>query len=677
MAKIVKRAEGVFLWVVVAVRNLREGLQDLVDIGELERDIERLPASIEDLYIQLLNRIKPMYRRDAARFLQIALNATTTLDVQIMCFIDQEQVKGDVPLVFESFHERILVEACYRMKTRVLSHTLGLLDVVPRHSSNGFLKTDDLESRSIGEIKIYHRTVRDFFIDNDKAKDFLREAGPEEHICLSIARGTFIYLMSFSQYDRRIMQKSMFPHYNYLCLVMNWISLAERLIGTAQSDLMESLLSYSSMFEIIEDRTSPMQFASAFKIQECSVIKFDVVGMAAYRNMLLFICKLLNIPTAQSQSNPKRLSDCRYSYHRSDPLVLVLEWVSAPKYGGSLSSYRRELGKSLRWHMRTQATQQVFRQRVSENVAETYLLACCQPSLYDKELKRGLILARMLLEAGADPMVRIESSVNNLEPDTVGRNEVFWANWIKFLMQYLKAKRSSHNLPAAFMESLATLDDIFDTTKALLAQGAYVNYQIKVSKAYCTSDNTDLSGFYDYVIVCESTSAILVLEECFSEYHEFQDFATNVQRVFERPWRRVSYFYYAESTTGDYEDYGGAFRESFIGETERRGEPYIPNEDESELLLPLIDEYKKSGEKIAMLEAFRRIWRAHRPDMEIDDISEMKISESEGLSEEVELSEKAELSEREELSKEEKELPKKELPEKELQEKEEHRRSSF
>ena len=133
MAKIVRRAEGVFLWVVVAVRNLREGLQDLVDLDELERDIERLPAGIENLYIQILNRIKPMYRRDAARFLQIVLHDTDLLplDVRRMHFVDQEQVKGDIPLVIEKPQDRLMAKACSRMKTRVLSHTLRLLDVIP------------------------------------------------------------------------------------------------------------------------------------------------------------------------------------------------------------------------------------------------------------------------------------------------------------------------------------------------------------------------------------------------------------------------------------------------------------------------------------------------------------------------------------------------------------------
>ena len=184
--------------------------------------------------------------------------------------------------------------------------------------------------------------------------------------------------------------------------------------------------------------------------------------------------------------------------------------------------------------MRTHATPQIARQGDPETLAETYLLACCDPNIYDKKLKSSLTLARLLLEAGAHPMVRIGSSAFSLERTSFGCYEVFWAKWIRFLRQYLESFSKSHSLPA-FMKSLVTLEDVFDTTKALLAQDAHVNYQIEESKAYLTSYNANLTDFYDYVIVCQSTSAMLLLEECFGEYAEFQKFTTNVTRVFRRP----------------------------------------------------------------------------------------------------------------------------------------------
>lgn len=88
---IVWRADGVFLWVVIAVRDVREGLQDCADLNGLARAIEELPERIDDLYMRMLNRIKPAYRRDAARFLQIVLYGNLYYDGLDLCklyFID-------------------------------------------------------------------------------------------------------------------------------------------------------------------------------------------------------------------------------------------------------------------------------------------------------------------------------------------------------------------------------------------------------------------------------------------------------------------------------------------------------------------------------------------------------------------------------------------------------------
>jgi len=73
--KIVERANGVFLWTVIVVKDVRDGLQDIVDLDELAQTVESLPPELESLFMVMLNRIKPAYQRDAARFLQFVLHA--------------------------------------------------------------------------------------------------------------------------------------------------------------------------------------------------------------------------------------------------------------------------------------------------------------------------------------------------------------------------------------------------------------------------------------------------------------------------------------------------------------------------------------------------------------------------------------------------------------------------
>lgn len=59
--KIVERANGVFLWAVIAVRDVRDGLQGIADLVELAQIVDSLPPELESLFMLMLNRIKPAY----------------------------------------------------------------------------------------------------------------------------------------------------------------------------------------------------------------------------------------------------------------------------------------------------------------------------------------------------------------------------------------------------------------------------------------------------------------------------------------------------------------------------------------------------------------------------------------------------------------------------------------
>lgn len=62
-------AEGVFLWVALALRNLQSGLAKGGDFDELLRRLKTLPKDLSDLYTVMWDRLgddKDIYQRDAA-----------------------------------------------------------------------------------------------------------------------------------------------------------------------------------------------------------------------------------------------------------------------------------------------------------------------------------------------------------------------------------------------------------------------------------------------------------------------------------------------------------------------------------------------------------------------------------------------------------------------------------
>lgn len=72
--RILDRAEGVFLWVDLAVKDQIRGLTDGDSPQQLKESLECLPGKIEDIYARMLSQIKKQHREEASIFLQIALS---------------------------------------------------------------------------------------------------------------------------------------------------------------------------------------------------------------------------------------------------------------------------------------------------------------------------------------------------------------------------------------------------------------------------------------------------------------------------------------------------------------------------------------------------------------------------------------------------------------------------
>ncbi|KAH8892937.1 hypothetical protein GQ53DRAFT_592971, partial [Thozetella sp. PMI_491] len=71
------KADGVFLWVSLAVKSLLRGVSNEDSLGELVKRLDVLPKSLHALYEQMwerLNEDEKSYREDAARYIQSALD---------------------------------------------------------------------------------------------------------------------------------------------------------------------------------------------------------------------------------------------------------------------------------------------------------------------------------------------------------------------------------------------------------------------------------------------------------------------------------------------------------------------------------------------------------------------------------------------------------------------------
>lgn len=266
LSEIVWRAEGVFLWAVIVIRDVRDGLNDIVDLHELARVVRDLPSEVESLYMQMLNRIKPAYRRGAARILQDVLYQSTpllghySLDLFRLYFIERQRVSEDLPLVCDRVDVNDIVDVnnivgnCHALKSRLISHTGGLLDIAPIGRTDEMCVKGHYDKVLFAKVIVSHRTVKDFLLHNSAARAFMAAAGAvEEHVRLSIARGTLAHLVHTLHEGGGPVyygdSRAKWRLYDSLQSAMRQISIVERLTGAVQLNLMRSLHAYSYMLE--------------------------------------------------------------------------------------------------------------------------------------------------------------------------------------------------------------------------------------------------------------------------------------------------------------------------------------------------------------------------------------------------------------------------------------------
>jgi len=91
---ILRKAEGVFLWVDLVVKEVLKGLRNGDSLNQLDERLRLLPSDIEGLYAHMLGNIEKVYQKEAADLFQMALvNLTgSLLNVSLVLYKAFEQV---------------------------------------------------------------------------------------------------------------------------------------------------------------------------------------------------------------------------------------------------------------------------------------------------------------------------------------------------------------------------------------------------------------------------------------------------------------------------------------------------------------------------------------------------------------------------------------------------------
>lgn len=170
--EITDRADGVFLWVFLVIREMRNGLTNNDNLSDLWKRLEALPTDLERFFRHILMSVEDIYHEKMASTLLITSVCESPLEDVIYLLHEEE---------YEDAHYAINtpIESYYLETppaTRINALSKGLLELRPRqrHYANG-------ESVEQMLVEFLHRTVRDFlrtremamFLEEKRNKTFL------------------------------------------------------------------------------------------------------------------------------------------------------------------------------------------------------------------------------------------------------------------------------------------------------------------------------------------------------------------------------------------------------------------------------------------------------------------------------------------------------------------------
>lgn len=170
---ITAKAQGVFLWVVLVVRSIQEGVSNGDSIQLLEKRLRELPTELEPFFRKILDSVPKVYHMHMALYFRLAMEAIRPFSVLLYYFLDQCIESDDHSLLLDGatpllrnadLHKRHLI-----MRRRLNARCKGLL--LPSGQGPKGTIMYDLDHSQNGEneyrpeywtVGFIHRTVHDF-----------------------------------------------------------------------------------------------------------------------------------------------------------------------------------------------------------------------------------------------------------------------------------------------------------------------------------------------------------------------------------------------------------------------------------------------------------------------------------------------------------------------------------
>jgi hypothetical protein len=130
---IVKKADGVFLWVFLVVRSLLHGLTNADRIRDLQRRLKELPSDLEKYFQYMLDSVNKVYWEEAAQLFQVAVEARQPLTLLTYSFQDEEDPNFAFDVKIRELQKHETMKRYDNMRKRLNARCQDLIEINSDH----------------------------------------------------------------------------------------------------------------------------------------------------------------------------------------------------------------------------------------------------------------------------------------------------------------------------------------------------------------------------------------------------------------------------------------------------------------------------------------------------------------------------------------------------------------
>lgn len=237
--QIVDKARGVFLWVVLVVRSLLDGLRNADSIQVLQRRLHEFPDTLEQFFSHMLFSVDSIYRSQTAQAFQYAKIARRPLPLLTYSFLDDENLDALVTAKARALTINDIEIRLDDMRRRLNGRCKGLLEVVGEETPRKN-KHSKYTARYFFAPKVdfLHRTAHDFLETKDVQKMLSDNLEADFEPRLLLCKALLAQLKAFDYDETKDRAQTEAPR-DLLIDLVYYADLLENIQGTPQTTLLD------------------------------------------------------------------------------------------------------------------------------------------------------------------------------------------------------------------------------------------------------------------------------------------------------------------------------------------------------------------------------------------------------------------------------------------------------